>query len=111
LPFLEHLDLSGTQVEDQFAKELGGLTALRNLSIRHTPISDGALKYLEPLTNLEELDVGGVTRITDAGILHICKLTNLSKLNLEGTQVTAEGVLRLRRSLRKCKVFGRETPP
>lgn len=36
------------------------------------------------------------TLITDAGVVHLAKLPGLSKLNLTGTRVTAEGIAKFR---------------
>jgi uncharacterized membrane protein len=56
---------------------------------------DGALKLLEPIAaHVLWLDVGR-TRITDAGLASIAKLTNLTRLDLNHTAITDEGLTRL----------------
>jgi hypothetical protein len=40
----------------------------------------------------------------DAGLVHLAALTNLEELNLQRTQVTAEGAARLQKALPKCQI-------
>jgi hypothetical protein len=44
------------------------------------------------------------TPITDAGLMHLHALTKLGKLSLKNTQVTEEGVKKLRDALPKCQI-------
>lgn len=53
---------------------------------------------LKGLTNLHSLDLSH-TNVTDAGLEQLFGI-DLYYLNLEGTEVTAEGVAKLRRALR-----------
>ena len=45
-----------------------------------------------------------ITEITDDGLEHLNRLTGLIILNLEGTQVTDDGVKMLQESLPNCKI-------
>lgn len=42
--------------------------------------------------------------MTDAGLAHLKPLTNLTKLELYHTKVTAVGIADLRRALPKCEI-------
>jgi hypothetical protein len=41
---------------------------------------------------------------SDAGLKHLAGLSNLTQLDLTGTQVTADGVAGLQKALPKCKI-------
>ena len=47
----------------------------------------------------------GNKQITDAGLVHLMGLTKLEGLYLNDTQVTDEGVKRLRQALPNCKII------
>lgn len=49
-------------------------------------------------------DYGGSTHVTDTVIPYLEKLANLCILDIEGTDVTADGVKRLRNALPKCDI-------
>jgi hypothetical protein len=51
---------------------------------------------------LKELRLAG-TRITDAGLAHLRGLKQLEQLDASGTQVTPEGLKKLRAALPKLK--------
>jgi hypothetical protein len=55
------------------------------------------------LNNLEELHLLG-TDVTDAGLAHLEKLTDLKSLFLDNTNVTSEGVEKLQRALPNCQI-------
>jgi len=42
--------------------------------------------------------------VTDAGLLHLAKLTKLHELNLRGTGVTERGVKQIQQALPDCKI-------
>ena len=54
------------------------------------------------LTNLTWLFLNNL--ITDAGLAHLCGLTNLKQLSVVGTQVTDAGVAELKKASPKCKI-------
>ena len=45
------------------------------------------------------------TQVTDAGLVHLKGLTNLEKLYLNGTQVTAAGATELKKALPKINIY------
>ena len=44
------------------------------------------------------------TRVNDAGLVHLERLTKLEQLTLFDTKVTAAGVKKLQQALPKCKI-------
>ena len=47
-------------------------------------MTDAGLEHLKGLTNLQWLDLGGISWVTDAGLEHLKGLTNLQSLDLNG---------------------------
>ena len=70
---------------------------------------DDEAVYLKRLTNLSILDLSG-TQVTDAGLEHLKGLTNLWQLYLSGTQVTTKGVESLRQALPNCTIILESQP-
>ena len=64
------------------------------------------LVCLEPLSELEFLDLGGLP-ITDAGLVHLKGLKKLSHVNLANTHVTEAGMEDLRLALPKASIAKR----
>src|SRR5262249_6328827 len=74
-----------------------------------TLITDAGLVHLRRLTKLRELQLGH-TRLTDAGLVNLERLTALRELVLENTEFTRAGAERLRRHLPYVEgLYGRET--
>ena len=59
-------------------------------------LSDDDLVYLKDLTFLRKLDVGQNDDITDAGLKHLSKLTNLEVLVIHDTGITDAGLAHLK---------------
>jgi hypothetical protein len=119
---LQHLDLSGTRVTGTGLKHLKRLTELQTLRLENAAITDAGLEHLKGLSSLKELDLFG-TQVTDAGLEHLTGLKSLEKLKLgyftlspelappelRRTNVTSDGVKRLRQALPKC-IIGEPRP-
>jgi len=95
LKALEELYLAGTVVDDDSAKIIAGFPALKKLRLARTQFGDAGLETLSSCTPLEELDLSENSLISDAGMAHLAKLTNLRKLNLWRVQISDHGVLML----------------
>ena len=74
-------------------EQIAGLSALEDLELRKTKITDADLTYLAGLKELSHLDLSE-TQITDAGLEALLGLSHLHTLILNGTQVTDAGVER-----------------
>ena len=70
-----------------------------------TRVTDAGLVHLKGLHKLKTLILWGA--ITDAGLENLKELKQLESLGLAGTNVTREGVKRLRQALPKCEIYGR----
>jgi len=99
---LDHLELPGKILNDEVLEYLGQLPNLRGLRIARSHkvdprrdkdyYTDRGLRALSRLSLLEELDIGSIG-VTDAGMSHIAKLTNLKRLHLFGCSAITDGGL------------------
>ena len=96
---LRHLDLSGAQVTDSGVwavtvtdlnlDEIGALEELQSLNL-----AAPSREYVEAIsTGVPRLR--GAIRVTDAGALHLARLTGLRRLDLSRSELTAKGIERL----------------
>lgn len=106
LPNLITLSLPQTVVTDEGLKDLGTFPKLRCLLLSGTRISDLGLESLPPLPNLLQLSVNECA-ITDRGLASIddARFPALTALGLSQTQVTADGVSRVRSSRLQSYAF------
>ena len=98
------VDVSGTQVTDEWLVKLSGLNDLKGLVLENTQVTDAGLERLEGLTSLEVINLLG-TQITDAGLVHLEVITSLYWAVLKDTQVTDGGVEKLKTALPGCTVI------
>ena len=96
---------------------LKGLTALEELHLSSTSVSDAGLAHLKELTELRSLDLGQ-THITDAGLVHLRGLPSLRYLDIwyvgpdgKGIRESEPGVVELRRALPDCDIVGFRPSP
>lgn len=99
LPALSTLSLRHTKIEGPGLATLARFGALADLDLSETPVGDAALAHLEglPIVDLHLLG----TAVTDAGLAHIARMPRVQTINLCATRVTNEGVLELRKALRR----------
>ena len=101
---LHSLYLPGTRVTNAGVKEhVSRLTALRNLYLVETAISNAGLEHLHALPNLAVLYLDG-TAVSDDGVEHLAALTGLGALSLKATAVTESGAQKLRKALPRCDI-------
>ena len=68
------------------------------LLLGRTSVTDAGLKHIGRLTQLELLELSH-TAVTDAGLDHLDGLKNLESIGVSGTRVTLEGFQRLKQAL------------
>lgn len=92
---LTRLSLIDRNITDaSLARQLEGITALRELVLQNTPITDAGLVHLKGLTSLERLLLGK-TNITDAGLVHLKDLAALKHLCMHDTAISDAGLAQL----------------
>ena len=83
------------KVTDEDLASLRSFGHLRQLTIENAPrITDAGLAHLERLTQLRLLSLGG-GKITDAGLAHLGPLSELAVVNLEGLRCGDSGMAHL----------------
>ena len=124
--------LDGPRFGDRDLEQVGRMPQLRKLSLYRTSITDAGIAAIEDLTNLEELNIDGASKLTGASFRSIGRLkklrvlrvslpwandmtlANLKSLDeLESLELSARGItglgfqgLESLDSLRRLKVWG-----
>jgi Leucine-rich repeat (LRR) protein len=68
---------------------------LAQVNLSGTPVTDAGLVHLKELKNLTRLNLAR-TQVTDAGLAHLKELKSLTSLNLNDTQLTDAGLVHLK---------------
>ncbi|KNA13231.1 hypothetical protein SOVF_118760 [Spinacia oleracea] len=91
---VEEVDLSGENTVDaEWMAYLGAFSYLHSLNVAECyRINNPALWPLAGMTSLKQLDLSRCTKVTDAGIKHLLSISQLEKLHLSQTGVTADGI-------------------
>ncbi|HXY34650.1 MAG TPA: protein kinase [Planctomycetaceae bacterium] len=94
---LEELNVAfGSQkVSDASMRHIGTMRRLKKLWLGGNPVTNAGLVYLEGLTQLESLDLGG-TRVHGPGLEHLRSLVALKDLQLGGLGLMDSDLVRLR---------------
>jgi curved DNA-binding protein CbpA len=92
---LEHLDLSGTTLDDAALVQVLPLVSLREINLSGTQVTDVGVSLLGSLAGLETLILDN-TRITDAALGSLDQLPKLQVASVRDTAVTLAGIARAR---------------
>ena len=78
---------------------------IQEIDFRNSGVRDAGLIHLagEGLTNLTELDLVG-TQVTDAGLVLLKGFTNLKNLGLSNTKITRGEIAELQKALPNCRI-------
>ncbi len=105
---LTSLDLSFTDLNDSAFKYIAGMKNLKRLDLSSTLVRGLTLNQLKRLKNLTALDLAN-TRTHDFAIATIVECCpNLERLNLAGTRITDQAILKIQnlKHLQKLKIAG-----
>jgi Leucine-rich repeat (LRR) protein len=94
LTALTEINLGGTRITDSGMASLAGLIKLEDLNLNRTQISDSGVAQLDGLTALSRLSLNG-TRLNGTGLAHLKGLTRIEELSLENTAVGDAGLAHL----------------
>lgn len=96
MPRLSTVHLSRSHLSDQGLATLAGLPRIEQLSLQENEISDEGVRMLRDNAKIEVLWIGNVgnlrSQLSDASIPVFASMPNLRVLDLQGTQVTVEGL-------------------
>jgi hypothetical protein len=91
------LTLGGVKLPPTGLKGIGKLKDLKELVVFAAPVTDADLVEIKALTNLTSLHLGSPrSAITDAGLKELHPLKNLTRLELGFAQITDAGLKELR---------------
>jgi hypothetical protein len=91
-PFVTHVNLASSNINDEGLKIISGFSNIEILDLDATDITDAGLPHLAPLVRLNQLRLKEVSQLTDAALPHLVSLQALELLHLEGTSVTLAGL-------------------
>jgi hypothetical protein len=103
LPKLERLVLDENPIRGPGLASLANLPQLVDLSVGIPTLADLAMPHVGRLERLRRLSLAKAA-VTDDGLRRLEKLVNLERLDLRGTQVSAEGINALRSALSNCRI-------
>jgi internalin A len=113
LPTLTHLDLSGARptppdmpgratsgpgIPEESLRAMTELKDLRVLKLGHSNITGAGLRILSSLDKVERLGLEGCRRVGDDAVPELAGWKSLKYLDLQETQVTAQGLETLRKA-------------
>ncbi|CAI5480707.1 unnamed protein product [Closterium sp. Yama58-4] len=81
LPQLELLSLGGTDVSNSTLEVICSLTSLKHLDLLGTKVTDAGLPHLTGLPSLNNRGLSCCEGVTDAGLVHVGRLTGLESLS------------------------------
>jgi hypothetical protein len=93
---IRQLNLERTGIDASIANLLRACVQLSELDLSNTGVGDAAVQALDSAPRLTTLWLTG-TKVSDAAITSIAGLPKLGDVDLQRTEVTAEGLDRLRR--------------
>ncbi len=103
LPNLVYLSLKEVEINAEAVRQLRRIKQLHSLGLDLTNATDEMVAQLAGHENLQELWLTK-TAVTDACLEYLQQLPSLRRVYLNGSQVSEEGVARIREALRNCKV-------
>ena len=106
---LKHIVLTGTPITGSGLQYLQGLPVLARLELAWTEITNDSIPKLQGLPKLEYLDLSA-TAISDASVESLSELTWLKTLNVEYTDLSLEGITRIRTALPNSRVISSFVP-
>jgi len=99
-PFkIVEISLADASLPNADLSHLNGLNELQRLAIQRCDLPDTVLATLPPLAKLENLDLAGNRRLTDASLKSLGNRTGLRNVNLSNTGITSAGLGLLSESL------------
>jgi hypothetical protein len=107
---LQQLDISGAAITPAGLRSLSTLPELRRLSLWNVAsVDDSAAPYLATLGTLTSLDLSN-TGVGDATLARRATASNLRRLFVSETKITAAGLARFRQQHPACVVFSAARP-
>jgi hypothetical protein len=91
----KRLDNTSLRGCDDLLKQISTLPGLKGLLLKETQATDEGLRYIGKMTDLEELYIWDAKSITDAGVSHLSRLTNLKMVHIGNSNLTDDSLARI----------------
>ena len=102
LPALTDLDISDNALNLNNLSYLAKFPVLRHLELHRCKLNKAAIQQISKCTTLTDLNLSGNPLVRDDCCEYLAKLSNLTIMDLQGTQITGHGLLQLQ-GLKKLK--------
>ncbi|MBF3378516.1 leucine-rich repeat domain-containing protein [Leptospira borgpetersenii] len=103
-PNLRTLNLGDSKITDEGLKQISGLSKLDDLSLERTKITNKGIEYISKSKTITSLSLNEIAGIDDGCIPHLLKMKQLAMLELAGTDISEQGLKKLRKGLPKAGV-------
>jgi hypothetical protein len=105
---VDYLNLYQSGLNDDGVRLFEHFPNLKRVPMGMTKVTDAGLVHLKGLTHLEYVGLRG-DKVTDAGLVHLRGLTNLTGLYLSETSVTDAGLVHLKDMIRMETLYLAQT--
>jgi Leucine rich repeat len=80
---------------DELLKKISGLPGLKTLRMKKSQATDEGLRHIGKMSELEELYIRDARCVTDAGVSHLSRLTNLKHVSISRSTLTNDSLVLL----------------
>ncbi|EMO14622.1 leucine rich repeat protein [Leptospira santarosai str. HAI134] len=99
-PILDTLTLDDSIITDEGLRQISELPKLKSLSLVRTKITNKGIEYISKSKTITRLHLDEIQGIDDGCIPHLLKMKQLTMLELSGTDITEQGLKKLRKGLK-----------
>ncbi|EMY16429.1 leucine rich repeat protein [Leptospira weilii str. Ecochallenge] len=99
-PNLRTLNISDSLITDEGLKQIFTLSKLDDLTVRRTKITNKGIEYVSKSKTITSLFLDEIQGIDDGCIPHLLKMKQLTTLELSGTDISEQGLKKLRKGLK-----------
>lgn len=104
MPSLRSAFFYGSPIQNDDLPILAQCQNLWFIDLGATKVTDAGLTHVARMTFLQGLGLSNNVQVTDAGLEHLREMSSLRTLDLRGTKVTETGVKQLAAALPLCKI-------
>ncbi|UML82400.1 hypothetical protein FH587_09280 [Leptospira interrogans] len=99
-PDLKTLTLDDSKITDEGLKQIAKLSKLDDLSLGRNKITNKGIEYISKSKTITKLSLNNIPGINDGCIPHLLKMKQLSMLELSLTNISEQGLKKLRKGLK-----------
>ncbi|EKP13530.1 hypothetical protein [Leptospira borgpetersenii] len=103
-PNLDTLGIGDSKITDEGLKQIPGLSKIKSLYLERSKITNKGIEYISKSKTITRLHLDEIAGIDDGCIPHLLKMKQLTTLELSGTEISEQGLKKLRKGLPKAGV-------